>query len=42
MPTKYFDFDKEERKVDVEIKADKNQYKPGDKVTLTIKTTNKG
>ncbi|MCI9063807.1 MAG: hypothetical protein HFJ17_04325 [Clostridia bacterium] len=42
MPTYYFDFNEEDRKVDVEINADKEQYKPGDKVTLTVKTTNKG
>ena len=29
-------------KVDVEITADKEEYKPGDKVKLTVKTTNNG
>ena len=42
MPTYYFDFDEDDRKVDIEIKADKQEYKPGDEVTLTIKTTNNG
>lgn len=42
MPTYYFDFKEEDRKVDIEIIADKKQYKPGDEVKLTIKTTNKG
>lgn len=41
MPVYYFDFKEEDRKVDIEITADKEQYKPGDKVTLTVKTTNK-
>ena len=42
MPTYYLDFDEEDRKVDVEITSDKTVYKPGDEVTLNIKTTNKG
>lgn len=42
MPIYYFDFNEENRKVDVEITSDKKEYKPGDKVTLTVKTTNKG
>ena len=42
MPVHYFDFKEEDRKVDVEITADKEEYKPGDKVNLTIKTTNNG
>lgn len=42
MPIYHFDFNEEERKVDVEITADKQEYKPGDKVKLTVKTTNKG
>ena len=42
MPIYYFDFDEESRKIDIEISADKTEYKPGDKVTLTIKTTNNG
>ena len=32
----------EDRKVDVEITADKEKYYPGDEVTLTVKTTNNG
>lgn len=40
MPVYYFDYKEEDRKVDVEIIADKEEYKPGDKVTLTVKTTN--
>jgi len=42
LPTYYFDFKEEDRKVDVEIKSDKEKYNPGDEVTLTIKTTNNG
>ena len=42
MPIYYFDFEQEAREVDVEIVADKEQYSPGDEVTLTIKTTNNG
>lgn len=42
MPIYYFDFNEEDRKVDIEITSDKSEYKPGDKVTLTVKTTNKG
>ena len=42
MPIYYFDFNEENRKVDVEITSDKKEYKPRDKVTLTVKTTNKG
>lgn len=41
MPIYYFDFDENERKLDIEIKADKEKYEPGDEVTLKIKTTNK-
>ena len=37
-----YNFDKKEMEADVEITSDKEQYKPGDKVTLNIKTTNKG
>ena len=42
MPVYYFDFDEKDRKVDIEITSDKEEYKPGDKVTLNIKTTNNG
>ena len=42
MPIYYFDFQEEDRKIDIEITADKEEYKPGDEVTLKIKTTNKG
>lgn len=42
MPIYYFDFNEEDRKVDVEITADKEKYHPGDEVTLTVKTTNNG
>lgn len=42
MPIYYLDFEEEDRKVDVEISADREEYKPGDEVNLTIKTTNKG
>lgn len=40
MPIYYFDFEEKDRKLDIEIEADKEQYKPGDEVTLTIKTKN--
>ena len=40
MPIYYYDFNEETRKVDIEIKSDKTEYKPGDEVNLTIKTTN--
>ena len=40
MPSINFDFNEEDRKVDIEVISDKEQYKPGDKVTLTVKTTN--
>lgn len=42
MPVKYYNFDEESRKVDVEITTDKEQYKPGETVQINIKTTNKG
>lgn len=42
MPIYYFDFNEEDRKVDIEITADKEKYAPGDEVTLTVKTTNNG
>lgn len=42
MPIYYFDYEEQNRKVDVEIIADKEEYKPGDTVNLTIKTTNNG
>ena len=42
MPEKYFDFDEEKRKLNIEINADKEEYKPGEEVTLNIKTTNNG
>lgn len=42
MPTYYFDFKEEDRKIDIEISADKEEYQPGDKVTITVKTTNNG
>ena len=42
MPIYYFDFNQEDRKVNIEITADKTEYKPGDEVTLSIKTTNNG
>lgn len=40
MPGYYYDFNEETRKVDIDISADKTEYKPGDEVNLTIKTTN--
>lgn len=40
MPIYYYDFNEETRKVDIDIKSDKTEYKPGDEVKLTIKTTN--
>lgn len=40
MPIYYYDFNEETRKVDIDIKQDKTEYKPGDEVNLTIKTTN--
>ena len=42
MPIYYFDFKQEDRKVDIEITADKEKYQPGDEVTLKVKTTNNG
>ncbi len=42
MPDRYFDIDEDSKKVDVEITSDKETYKPGDEVTLTIKTTKNG
>lgn len=42
MPIYYFDFNEEDRKADIEITADKQEYKPGDEVILTVKTTNDG
>lgn len=42
MPSYYFDFNEQDRKVDIEIKSDKEKYNPGDEVTLTLKTTNNG
>lgn len=42
MPIYYFDFNEKDRKVDIEITADKENYSPGDEVTLTVKTTNNG
>lgn len=42
MPVYYFDFNEEDRKVDIEILADKEEYEPGEEVTLTVKTTNQG
>ena len=42
MPVYYFDFDSDDKKLDIDISSDKSEYKPGDKVTLTVKTTNKG
>ena len=42
MPNMYFDFNEEKNKVDVEITTDKEQYKPGDNVTVNIKTTKNG
>ena len=42
MPNRYFDFDEESKKVDVEITTDKEQYNPGDEVTVNIKTTKDG
>ncbi len=42
MPNKYFDFNEEENKVDIDITTDKEQYKPGDTVTVNIKTTKNG
>ena len=42
MPDRYFDIDEDSKKVDVEINSDKETYKPGEEVTLTIKTTKNG
>lgn len=42
MPVYYFDFKEEKKIVDVEIKADKENYKPGDEVTLSVRTTKDG
>ena len=42
MPSYYFDFNEQDRKVETEIKSDKEKYNPGDEVTLTLKTTNNG
>ena len=40
IPTEYFDYNEEQRKVEIDIKSDKQEYTPGDEVTLSIKTTN--
>ena len=42
MPNRYFDFDEESKKVDVEILTNKEQYNPGEEVTVNIKTTKDG
>ena len=42
MPNCYFDFDEKNKKIDVEITTDKEQYKPGDEVTVNVKTTKDG
>ena len=42
MPTYYIKSDEEEKNIDIEIKTDKDKYEPGDKVTLTVKTTSNG
>lgn len=42
MPNRYFDIDEESKKVEVEITSDKEIYKPGEEVILTIKTTKNG
>jgi len=42
MPDRYFDIDEDSKKVDVEITSDKETYKPGEEVALTIKTTKNG
>lgn len=42
MPVQYLDFREEDRKLDVEIKADKEKYKPGEEVEITVKTSNNG
>ena len=42
MPIYYFDYKEEDRKVDIEIIADKEEYKPGEQVNITVKTTNNG
>lgn len=42
MPVYYFDFNEEDRKAEIDIVADKDQYKPGDEVTLKINTTSNG
>ena len=42
MPDRYFDFDEDSKEVDVEITSDKETYRPGEDVTLTIKTTKNG
>ena len=42
MPIYYFDFNEADRKIDIEITTDKQEYKPGEEVNLTIKATNNG
>ena len=42
MPTTYIDFDEKAKTVDVEITTDKEEYKPGDKVTVKVKTSKDG
>lgn len=42
MPTKYIDFDEKAKAVDVEITTDKEEYKPGDTVTVKVKTSKDG
>lgn len=39
MPIYYFDFKEKDRKLDIEIKTDKEKYNPGEEVSVTVKTT---
>ncbi len=42
MPPRYFDFNEETKNVNIEIKTDKQEYKPGEEVNLELKVTNNG
>lgn len=42
MPPRYFDFNEELKKVNIEIKPDKQNYKPGETVNIELKATSNG
>lgn len=42
MPIEYFDFDENNKKAEVQITSDKEEYKPGEEVKLKVKTLKDG